>query len=320
VISPIILSIAMGIAVLMFFGGLAQFMGSRAEVIGSRLDRYATREGVVQPTQEGDSKRPGRFAQMLNRMLERRVAGPALAVELARADLKITTSEYILINIATVLLTFLLGLVLFRVLVLALIFSIGGYFLPRLYVRWRQQRRLNAFNDQLGDAITLLANSLRAGYSLMQSIEVISRELSPPISIEFERVVREVGLGLTNEEALNNMLRRINSEDLDMMITAVLVQSEVGGNLAEILDIIGETIRERVRIQGEIRVLTSQQMLSGYIITLLPVILAAVLFVIDKEYMSLLYTTTCGWTMLTVAIVMITIGFFIIRKIVNIEV
>jgi len=316
----IVVSLVMGIAVLMVFGGLAQVMGSRAEMIESRLDRYATREGALYRLPADTKKKPGRMTGSLNQALERRLAGPELATELARADLKITPSEYVLINIASVLLTFLLGLVLFRVLLLALLAAIGGFFFPRLYVRWRQRRRLHAFDDQLGDAITLLANSLRAGYSLMQSIEVISRELPPPISIEFERVVREVGLGLSNEEALNNMLRRINSEDLDMMITAILVQSEVGGNLAEILDIIGETIRERVRIKGEIRVLTSQQMYSGYVVTFLPIALAGVLFVIDKEYMSLLYTTACGWSMLITAIISITIGFFLIRRIVNIEV
>ncbi len=318
--NPILISLIMGLSVFMIFGGLAQIMGQRAERIGSRLDRYATREGALPSGSPETRKRPGRIAGTLNRLVERRIAGPDLAVELARADLKITTSEYVLINIASVLLAFLIGLALFRVFLLALLAGIGGFFLPRLYVRWRQRRRLNAFNNQLGDAITLLANSLRAGYSMMQSIEVISRELPPPIATEFERVVREVGLGLSNEEALNNMLRRINSDDLDMMVTAVLVQSEVGGNLAEILDIIGETIRERVRIQGEIRVLTSQQMYSGYIITLLPIVLAAILFVIDKEYMSLLYTTTCGWSMLTAAAIMMTVGFFLIRRIVNIEV
>jgi len=318
--SAILISAVMGISVLMFFAGLAQVMSQRAERIESRLNRYATREGPRPAHSKEDRHKEGRLSGMLNRFVESRVAGPALATELARADLKITTSEYVLINIASVLLAFLLGLLLFRVLLLALVTGIVGFFLPRMYVRWRQRRRLNAFNDQLGDAITLLANSLRAGYSLMQSIEVISRELPPPISTEFGRVVREVGLGLSNEEALNNMLRRINSDDLDMMITAVLVQSEVGGNLAEILDIIGETIRERVRLQGEIRVLTAQQMYSGYIVMLMPIALGAVLFVIDREYMSLLYTTTCGWSMLLASAIMMTIGFFLIRRIVNIEV
>jgi tight adherence protein B len=191
---------------------------------------------------------------------------------------------------------------------------------PRIYVNVRKRRRLNAFNDQLGDTITLLANSLRSGFSIVQSMETVANQLPEPISAEFHRVTQEIGLGLHYEEALNNMLRRVPSDDLDLMITAINIQGRVGGNLAEILDTIGHTIRERVRIKGEIRVLTAQQMISGYILTALPVLLMLVLYLLNKEYIGRMFRDPCGWIMIGVSTIMIVVGFLIIRRIVDIEV
>jgi tight adherence protein B len=179
---------------------------------------------------------------------------------------------------------------------------------------------VNRFNDQLGDTITLLANSLRSGYTIVQSMKTVAEQLPDPMASEFLRVTQEIGLGLHYEEALNNMLRRVPSDDLDLLITAVNIQGKVGGNLAEILDTIGHTIRERVRIQGEIRVLTAQQMISGYILTALPVILGLVLYGINKEYVGRMFNDPCGWIMIGVSILMITAGFFAIKRIVDIEV
>jgi tight adherence protein B len=151
-------------------------------------------------------------------------------------------------------------------------------------------------------------------------METVAQQLPDPIAAEFHRVTQEIGLGLHYEQALDNMLRRVPSDDLDLLITAINIQGKVGGNLAEILDTIGHTIRERVRIKGEIRVLTAQQMISGYILTALPVVLGLVLYLINKTYIGRMFGDPCGWIMMGVAAVMITIGFLIIRKIVDIEV
>jgi tight adherence protein B len=189
-----------------------------------------------------------------------------------------------------------------------------------LFLRFRQTRRLYAFNDQLNDAITLLANSLRSGYSLLQSMEMVGRELPPPMSEEFQRVTREIGLGLSNQDALNNLLRRIESDDLDMMITAINIHHEVGGNLAEILDTIGHTIRERVRIKGEIRTLTAMARYSGYLVSILPVAVAGLLFVMNTDYMSGLWQDPCGVQMILVAGIGMVSGWIIIRRVVNIDI
>jgi len=151
-------------------------------------------------------------------------------------------------------------------------------------------------------------------------METVAKELPPPISVEFTRVVREIGLGLSNEQAMNNMLRRIQSDDLDLMITAINVQHEVGGNLSEILETIGHTIRERVRIKGEIRVLTAQGMISGYIISFLPVGLGLLLYLMNPNYMGAMFKELCGWIMVAVAVTGIITGFIAIQKIVRIEV
>ena len=229
-------------------------------------------------------------------------------------------AEFAMVNVLSIVLFAMLGQFLLGSPVLALVFGVVGFFLPRLYVNLRKRRRLNQFNDQLGDTITLLANSLRSGFSIVQSMETVAQQLPPPIATEFHRVVQEIGLGLHYEQALGNMLRRVPSDDLDLMITAINIQGKVGGNLAEILDTIGHTIRERVRIKGEVRVLTAQQMISGYVLTGLPIILGIVLYMINQDYIGQMFTDPCGWIMLGTAALMVALGFLIIRKIVNIEV
>ena len=169
-----------------------------------------------------------------------------------------------------------------------------GFLLPRRWLARRRASRLNAFNKQLPDTITLIANGLRAGSSFLQAIEMVVREVHPPASVEFGRVVREVNLGLAFDVALENMVRRVRSDDLELMATAINIQHQVGGNLAEILDSIAFTIRERVRIKGEIRTLTAQQRLSGYVVALMPIALMGLLFVIAPGFMQPMFENPPG--------------------------
>jgi len=194
-----------------------------------------------------------------------------------------------------------------------------------MYVNRQKAKRLIRFNDQLGDMLNLMVNGLRAGYSTMQAMEAVSKELPSPISDEFRRVVQEMQLGIPMERALENLLRRIPSDDLDLCITAMNVQREVGGNLAEILDTISYTIRERVRIKGEIRVLTAQTMYSGRFLSLMPVIVVAILYLLNREYMQTFFLPDnntpfpCGYAALAVGALMIIIGYFVMQKIADIE-
>jgi len=316
---PIIMAAVFAGSILVLFLGLARTLSGRNEIIETRLDRYAARSAA--PAEAQPQKGRGeRFEGLVN--TER---SNSISAELARADLRLTAGEYVMLNLGAVAFGALLGIILgggttTSGFVLALVGALIGFYGPRMYVRFLQDRRLNAFNNQLGDTIVLLANSMRSGYSLLQSMETASKELPPPMSTELQRVTREIGLGLTTQTALANMYRRVPSDDLDLLITAINVQHEVGGNLAEILDNIAHTIRERIRILGEIRTITAQQRLSGYILAALPIVLGFLIFTLNPQYISRLWTSNCGLLMLAVGFIMIVIGFLVIRKITDIEV
>jgi tight adherence protein B len=266
-------------------------------------------------------------------VVEQRDFGANLAREIARADLKLKVSEYLMIWAGTTVgvpIVMLLLSVAVPTLGNPLVLLVGaliGFMLPRFWLGRRKSSRINAFNKQLPDTITLIANALRAGSSFLQAIELVVRESRPPISTEFGRVIREVNLGLSFDTALENMVRRVRSDDLELMATAISIQHTVGGNLAEILDSIAFTIRERVRIKGEIRTLTAQQRLSGYVVGFLPIGLAGFLFIAAPQFMSPMFDSRVSLLGLPAGIIilftggfMMFLGFMIIRRIVDIEV
>jgi tight adherence protein B len=260
------------------------------------------------------------LTEALNRALASRGVGANLATQLARANLKFTVGEFLALTIILVIGLGAAAFIVQRDLIITAVACLAGFFGPWVYVALLRGRRLKAFNDQLSDTINLMVNGIRAGYSVMQAMEAVAEEMGPPVSIEFARVVKEVQLGLTLEQALDNMLRRITSDDLDMMITAIKVQREVGGNLAEVLDSISYTIRERVRIKGDIRALTSYGRGAGNLLTALPIILSLVIYLISPNFMSQLFSDPCGWIMIGVSVLGIVLGYVIIQKIVNIDV
>ncbi len=321
--SAIVVAVVIGFITFFFFAMIGIIISQSQKKVDDRLERYAAgrgRGGLGGQAAEAEGKRSSFIVQQVDRAVAKKRFATGIALQLAQADLKLSVGEFLIINFMSVLLCSFLFYVLGGSAFMAPIGAVVGFFLPRLYVNMRKRARLKAFNDQLGDTITLMANALRAGYSLIQAMEAVSREMPPPISEEFARVVKEVGLGLTQEEAMNHLLERVRSEDLDLLITAINVQHEVGGNLAEILDSIGFTIRERVRILGEVRVLTAQGMLSGYVISFLPIGLMAILFLINRDYIGAMFKEPCGWAMLAVMAIMITAGFIAIQKIVRIDV
>jgi len=315
-LNPYVLPAAAAIAVLLLFVGLGRAGRGRDDLIEQRLGQY----GRIDVEEEYVPSERRSAMDGLEAAVSKRGFAASIQTDLARADLKLRVAEFVMITVLSVIIGFLLARFIFGSALIGMLFAVVGFFVPRTYVGYRKRQRINAFNDQLADTISLLANSLRSGFSIVQSMETVAEQLPNPMASEFHRVVQEIGLGLNYEEALNNMLRRVPSEDLDLLITAVNIQGRVGGNLAEILDTIGHTIRERVRIKGEIRVLTAQQMISGYILTGLPVILGLVLYLINKEYIGRMFQDPCGWIMIGVSVIMIGLGFMIIRKIVNIEV
>lgn len=202
----------------------------------------------------------------------------------------------------------------------ALILPIFGLILPRLYILKAKSKKLRQFNNQLADTLLILANSLRAGFSLLQAMEMASQEMPDPISTEFKITLKEMTYGESTETALNYLADRVGSRDLDLVVTAILIQRQIGGNLAEVLLNIHETIQERLRIEAEVKSLTAQGRLSGYIIAFLPFGLGAILSILQPDYFSVLLKTPIGISLIVSGIISQIVGFIFIKKIVNIKV
>lgn len=246
--------------------------------------------------------------------------GLTLAEHLARADMKLRTSEFVMIQVGLMLLFALLSLWRFGFQPQFVISGVVAYLLPMRYVKWRQRRRLKAFNSRLPDTLSLLANAMKAGLSLPQAIESVAQNAGPPVAEELTRVIRETKLGTPTPTALANMVRRVGSEDLDLIVTAISIQSSVGGNLARILEGISHTIRQRVQTKAQIGAMTAQMRASGWIITLLPFIVAAILNVITPTYFRVMFTDPGGRVLLVAAGISIAMGNFFVRRITNLRV
>ena len=320
------LIIIVGAIILLCLIAVGVYISSASErsLVEDRLGKYLEEDKSA----GGDQSNSGAITDWVNKRVEKSTWGDQVAKNLARADLKFKPGEFIFFIIV---LAGVLGAVAFVLVgdslpakLVSLAIGVAfGVAVPLIYVRSSQGKRLQKFNEQLSDMLNLMVNGLRAGYSTMQAMEAVSRELPAPISDEFRRVVQEMQLGIPMDKALDNLIRRIPSEDLDFVITAINVQREVGGPLAEILDTISFTIRERVRIKGEIRVLTAQVVMSGRILSGVPFAVFILLWFINQKYMGQFFdpqNLLCGGGALATGIIMIAIGYVIMMKIADIEV
>ncbi len=315
---PILISATLSLGLILIVVALTRGRGDG--------DAWARMEGKAPTTDAQDSsrERSSPVGDFVNKRLQDSSYADKIARRLIQADVRLTAAEFIASQIGAAAIGAVVGIPLGSRLALPTLIGVGlgavvGYLVPGLVVKRKRSKRVAAFNAQLSDSIMMLANSLRAGYSLLQSMDLLSRDAPHPTGIEYRRVVQEVGIGLSLTEALNNLLRRVPSDDLDLMITAITVQQEVGGNLSQVLEGISDTIRERVRIKGEIRVLTSQGRYSGYVITALPLGIALIISFINPGYMTPLWSFP--WVIMPiVSLLFMGMAYLIIRKIVNIEV
>jgi len=300
------------------------FMGSGESSVEERLSRYTefTSAAETETTKE-EKEKSTPITDYLDKSFSQSNWFESISKNLARADLKLRPTEYVaLIVLACIGTGVAVGFLLNNIF-LGGIGAVAGLFLPGMYVNQKKGARLHTFEAQLADMLNLTVNSLRAGYSVIQALESVSKEMPIPTSVEIRRVVQEVQIGLTLETGLENLLRRMDSPDLKLIITAINIQREVGGNLAEILDTISHTIRERVRIKGEIRVLTAQQSITGYLIGFLPFALGLFLYLYNPTYIMNFFnpdTRMCGIPMIVCGLLLIFAGFMIVRQIVSIEV
>jgi tight adherence protein B len=244
----------------------------------------------------------------------RRAGRVTLAEELAKAGLRLTSSEYLLIQFSLALGLALLGLWVFGFTLPFLLLGGLGFMAPQIYMRRKQEQRLRAFTDQLGNMITLLSNALKTGYSLGQAIEIIAKKAPPPVSDEFEVVTTSIHFGTSVEEALAALVKRIQSSDLDFVVVAILLHRKVGGNLPEILDNIADTIRDRLRMKREMNVLTAHARGSATMISALPLILGVVMYAITPKYFAPMLQSPIGWFLLVVAGALVVVGNILMNR------
>jgi len=307
------------VLIILLIIGVIVSSSSERTLVEQRLGQYL---GEDKQSTDKEAQRRA-LTDWVSKRVERTSFGDRISRELARADMKFKVGEYFaLIFILTAAVGGITWFIGGRSIISFLIGAIFGFFLPGWYVNQQKAKRLNKFNDQLSDMINLMVNGLRAGYSTMQAMEAVSKELPAPISDEFRRVVQEMQIGISMEAALENLLRRIPSDDLDFMVTAINVQREVGGNLSEILDTISFTIRERVKIKGEIRVMTSTVRASGTLLSLIPIVLTVVLWFLNPKYLGSFMDAglPCAIGAAVLITFLISTGYFIMMRIADIEV
>ena len=264
--------------------------------------------------------RPGQKRQKeAEHLLQRFSVTRALDEQLEKAHVRLSVLEWVLIWVGTILVAAALGYIIAQSWLGMVAMAAAGFVLPRFWLLRRIEKRRQAFNDQLIDVLRMMTSSLQAGHGMLQALQLVAQEMTPPASEEFDRVVREVALGYSMNEALTRLALRMESDDLEMIVTAINIQAEVGGSLSEILRNISETIEDRIRLMGEVRAMTAQQRMSGLIISAMPFILGLIISVLNPDYLMELFQP--GWRWLPgVAIVMMVVGQIVMRRMLEIEV
>ncbi len=309
-LAPLTFSLLVALAVSVGFAAL-WFMTRPKDPVKQRLASYGEQaQALRQKSSNHRERRSGLFGGGV---------GSALNMALQQADVPFTTVEYSLIILGLAVGGFALGTARLSP-ALGAVFALAFGYLPLLYLRLRRQKLRRTLTAQLPDMLTLMVGALRAGYGLTQTLDMLVKRLPSPISTELAQVMRAVSLGLPVQRALQDMAERLDIDDMDLIVTAINVQHEVGGNLAQTLEIISETIRDRIRMLREVQVLTSEQRFTGYVLGLLPVVVAFILFTLNPTYMGRLFEP--GWIRFVpaVAVVMQILGFVILSRIVDIEV
>ncbi|MEO7909793.1 MAG: type II secretion system F family protein [Roseiflexaceae bacterium] len=313
---PMLAAAMAGLAVLTVVYGVRS-MASRDANVDARMTTYVNSETA---DNESPAMFDSQFAEKLNDAIKRQSFAERIEQDLAQANLLLTVPEYLLIRLAVPLVLSIAGLLIWRSILLVPFAMALGYILPIIWLRQRRSRRNRNFNDQLAETLSLTAASMRGGFSLVQSLANVSKDSQEPTKSELRRVGQEIQLGLSLTQSLDNLVLRMESEDLDLVATAIKIHSRVGGNLTTILDNISTTVRERAKLRREVRVITSMQRISSYIIGFLPVGLALIIFAINPTYIMKLFEPGLTLCIPIGAVFFWIVGFIIIQKIVDIKV
>jgi len=292
-----------------------------------RLNSASRRlQGIAETRNPGQTPAPGSSHPQEDRMptisgiLRGRRFTENLCLHIAAAGLRIRPSEFIGIVAASIIFFEALAVMFIHSLAGVVVFSIIGALLPMAYLSYHQWKRRAAFNGQIVGALMMISSSLRSGFSLLRAMQVVAQEMPAPISEEFNRIINEISIGRPMDDALKSIVARTKSYDFDLVVTAMMIQMQVGGNLAEILDTIASTIRERVRIMDEMRALTAEGRISGTLLFALPIFLGIALSFLNPKYMSVLTQEPVGHYLIGFAIALQIVGGMIIMRMLRLDV
>jgi tight adherence protein B len=293
-------------------------------------EREARMRAVIQPGQQVEASNastavtggwiPDNVTKFGQRFAESRGFSERLDAELEAAGVSLRSGEFVVASAAGCLVFGVLGAALLNSWLLALVVAgVGGAF-PTILLRSALSKRADRLREQLPDVLTIMASSLRAGHSFLQSLDTVAKEITAPAAGEFQRVVAEIRLGRPAEDALESLAERVGSADFKWAVLAVNIQREVGGNLAEILDTVADTLRERAMLRRQIKVLTAEGRLSAWVLGLLPFAIALYMYAVNPKYIGVLFDSIYGIIMIIVAVVLLVLGILWMKKIVDIDV
>jgi tight adherence protein B len=312
------------IGILVFIAFLLVLLGLRRifsgdDILDERMQVYAT---VPEPAARSRADRRSMWIRRMRNRINAAVPflfSDDLVIQLMSANWPMTAVEFTVIRFSATLLAFALGSLIVGNVLSGIGLAIIVFIIPGIILKHRVNKRRLEFERQLVDVLVLVTGSVKAGFSLIQSIEVVVKEMKPPTSEEFGRVLHEISLGRSLSQALGNLSVRMHNRDLDLLITAVNIQYQVGGNLTTMLEAVTETIRERIRLFAEVRMLTTQQRYTSYILSLLPFIVAGILFFFSPEYMSGLFDRRIIFIPIG-AMLGIVLGFIVVRRMAKVEI
>lgn len=314
-------SILVFLTIITSFFGISRWRSEQKQSISKRLDNLVKVPGE---NDYGSERKSGVDIYKVLSVVGKSFTGLSFTAKLEnnldKADILLKVEEFIGLNIIMALGGSLLGFIFsggqsrFTLLGFVLVALI-----PSVFIHLQKKKREALLSEEIGESLTGMSNSLRAGFSFQQAMDLVSKETQGPLGKEYRRTLREINLGVTTDQALQNLINRVQNDDLELMISSVLIQRSIGGNLAEIFDKIADTIRQRIRMKGEVRVLTAQGKVSAWIIGLMPLALILIISMFNPEFLGMFFETTVGLILLASAAVSEIIGFIIVNKIVNIE-
>lgn len=326
--SPAALALSIGLATaaafvlgVMLFGTAARrkrqrTIGERMAAVGNR-GKKATH---VPPDRSSGGWIPARVSGFGRRFADARGFSERLDAELEAAAVSLRSGEFVIVTVASVFGGLLLGFAILKSFWIALAVGAAAGLAPTGVLRFSLGRRAEKLREQLPDVLTIMASSLRAGHSFLQALDTTAKEIAQPAATEFQRVVAEIRLGRGAEDALGALAERVGSADFKWAVLAVNIQREVGGNLAEILDNVADTLRERATMRRQVRVLTSEGRLSAWVLAMMPFAIGLYMFATNREYVMLLFTSKIGLVMVGGAALLLLAGALWMRKIVDIDV